>query len=999
MHIRHTPPFFSTAAIFAILTGFSSTAAAQKSAQEELHDLVIHDAMTATLFASEPLISNPAAIDVDSKGRVWVAEIRQYRGAAKVDPPADAIKVLEDVNGDGQADKVTTFAENVFCPMSVCVAGSKVYVATSPDLWVYEDANGDLKADGPPTKLITGFRGFNHDHGAHSLVLGPDHKWWMSHGDEGFDVTGVDGTRIQSQWGAMLRGELNGGQLETVATNFRNPYEICVTSFGEAYCSDNDNDGNESVRICWILDGGDYGWFGRPPFNRDVLDSRVPKDMAYREAWHFRGYQPGYVPGTKVTGFGSPCGICVLEHDKFGKELEDAQLHCDAGPKVVRAYQHTSSGAGKTMNLYTNLMTSKDDGYFRPIDICTAPDGSLLVGDWYDGGVGGHAYNDPNRGRIFRLVPKNSTIRGIEPAKDIGSATDAIEVLKNPNLATQYLARDYLLSHASEAEPLLAALSRDGLPREKARALWVLDRMNKPTRVLETLKDSDASMRALAIRILRRHGEKFASHVLALSKDPSWEVKREVLLAISTLPQGLCEKELLAIAADFDGSDRYLLETLNIAAKNHKRALFAALAARDNSAVNEGVFALMFLLDNKAAEQYILARCKQAVQPNDIKTLIPFLFAIESTDAAIQLTQWGADKSLDAELRGRAIQMLSYQLTPNWRGVVESPLFNAEVKEWLRGPAPVQEATLNLLESNRLPRFLPEIVGMAKDKTLPAPLRIRALRLVVDWNAATAADDLRQLARDQVAEIAEAAQSGLINLLDGPTVNELLTSNDRPLTSRVQMVERLMMEPRGPWLVLALADQNSLVDAVKQRAVAMAADHPDASVRVLFEKYLPKESIAPRLGDEVKAETILALEGNAKKGEQIFNLSSAAQCRRCHAVDGRGGKIGPELTKIGAKYERGAMLETILQPSKAVAPEYTANLIVTTEGQTYIGFVTDDPSGKKLIRTAEGGQFLINPSSIDVLQKQDKSLMPELVLKDISAQDAADLLAYLSSLK
>ena len=118
---------------------------------------------------------------------MWVAEIQWYRGGAK-NPPADKIKVLEDTDGDGRADKVTVFADNLFAPMSICVAGSKVYVATSPDLWVYDDKNGDLKADGPPQKLLTGFGGHNHDHGAHSLVLGPDHKWWMSHGDAGFDV-------------------------------------------------------------------------------------------------------------------------------------------------------------------------------------------------------------------------------------------------------------------------------------------------------------------------------------------------------------------------------------------------------------------------------------------------------------------------------------------------------------------------------------------------------------------------------------------------------------------------------------------------------------------------------------------------------------------------------------------------------------------------------------------------------------------------------------------
>ncbi|MEX0713763.1 MAG: PVC-type heme-binding CxxCH protein, partial [Pirellulales bacterium] len=252
--------FCFPAGIAALVLSLSivAPALAQRSPENELKSLVVAEGFEAALFASEPMITNPAAIDIDTQGRVWVAEIQWYRGQAK-EPPADKIKVLEDTNGDGRADKVTVFAAGVFAPMSICVAGDKVYVATSPDLWVYEDKDGDLVADGPPTRLLTGFGGYNHDHGAHSLVLGPDHKWWMSHGDTGFRVVGTDGKKIEYGYGAVMRGELDGSKLELVAMNFRNPYEVCVSSFGESFLSDNDNDGNFSVRICWLMEGGNYG--------------------------------------------------------------------------------------------------------------------------------------------------------------------------------------------------------------------------------------------------------------------------------------------------------------------------------------------------------------------------------------------------------------------------------------------------------------------------------------------------------------------------------------------------------------------------------------------------------------------------------------------------------------------------------------------------------------------------------------------------------------------
>ncbi len=109
------------------------------------------------------------------------------------------------------------------------------------------------------------------------MVIGPDHKWYMAHGDTGFKVEGTDGSKIEYKWGAMIRGELDGSKLEILAHNFRNPYEICVDSFGNAYCTDNDNDGNQSTRATWILEGGNYGWYGGPPIKREQLDPLVPK--------------------------------------------------------------------------------------------------------------------------------------------------------------------------------------------------------------------------------------------------------------------------------------------------------------------------------------------------------------------------------------------------------------------------------------------------------------------------------------------------------------------------------------------------------------------------------------------------------------------------------------------------------------------------------------------------------------------------------------------------
>ena len=650
------------AALF--LLAATKHASAQRWPDEELKSLEAADGLEVSLFASEPFITNPAAIDVDTHGRVWVAEIEWYRAAAK-EPGADKIKVLEDTDGDGRADRATIFAEDLFCPMSVCVAGTKVYVATSPDLWVYEDADGDLKADGPPVKLLSGFKGHNHDHGAHSLVLGPDHKWWMSHGDAGFDVTGTDGGKIEYQWGACMRGELDGSRLELVAKNFRNPYEVCVSSFGEAYLSDNDNDGNFSARICWLLEGGNYGWFGHPPI-------KVPPSTPLAEHWHFRGHVPGYVPATLVTGFGSPCGMCFYEGDAFGPHYKNAPLHTDAGPREVRLYRHDKAGAGMRATSEV-ILSSRDDKYFRPDDICAAPDGSLYVSDWYDGGVGGHAYNNPNQGRIFVLRPKGKTLARFGKPGPYSTIEDATEGLQNPNLATQYLARERLLAAGQASVPALTKLLAAEDPNYRARALWVLDRIGGEARQAVVEQLGSPSGRAGACRAdFAAARRRLSAQILALVDDPEIEVRREVLLALGAWRGEQIDAALLRLAKSYDGTDRYLLEAINIAAADRQKQLAAALDRAGLVSLDN--VDLIQALDADAAARFVIA----ALAGGDLDSaarsrLFVRLGTTKSLEAADAVLSAALDRSAPTELREEALATVSRNLAGDWKDLAEKP--------------------------------------------------------------------------------------------------------------------------------------------------------------------------------------------------------------------------------------------------------------------------------------------------------------------------------------
>jgi len=972
----------------------SENAQAQLPPEQELAALRPAEGIEVGLFAAEPMIQNPSAIDVDTEGRVWVAEIEFYRKFAN-QPPADKIKVLEDTDGDGRADRVTVFAEGLFSPMSICVAGPRVFVATSPDLWMFEDLDGDLKADGPPQKILTGFGGFNHDHGAHSLVLGPDHKWWMSHGDTGFDVTGTDGSQIKFQWGAVLRGELDGTQLETVAVNFRNPYEVCVDSFGEAYLSDNDNDGNFSTRICWILEGGDYGWFGRPP-------ERVPAEIPFSSGWHFRAHLPGYVPGTIVTGFGSPCGICFYEGDAFGPQLKNAPLHADAGPREVRRYPHAPQGYGMQGSTEV-LLTSQGDDYFRPDDVCAAPDGSLYVSDWYDGGVGGHAYNDPHRGRIFRLTPKGKQPQRTEKPGPYATSAEAIVGLESPNLATQFLARERLLAEPDVSVPLLtrhSLLAAD--PNVRARALWLLDRIGGRARdtVLVTLQGDDPQFRALAVRILRRHGAEYASQLLPLASDTSPLVKREVLLAIAKIDSPEALKALATLAAEYDGQDRYLLEAINIAAGDRKRALYDELVRREATSVDR--LPLLALLDPVATAELQVRQLADPKLPRaDRLRVLQALATSPSLDSGRSVLRFLGDESADEELRRLALNLVGANLAGIWRELASDEELPQRIAPLLTIVA-WQQPVLALVGERSLVALSPQVLALATSSEAPAESRRRAIDIAAQLRPEGVAAALEPLLADDDLSVRRAVVVALIDLQDWPAIERFFNDRldgERDLATRQAAVERLTTTTGGALWLLRAIDADTLDDSLRAATIARAVAHPDANVRALFERFMPEGERPQRLGEAIRAEEILKLDGDAARGREIFFQSSAARCKDCHAVRGEGGSLGPDLSQIGRKYERATLLETILDPSKAIAPEYVPHLVETSGGQIYAGFVVERSDEQVVLKDAESRLIRVAGDEVEAIEPQQKSVMPELVLRDITGQDAADLLAYLASLR
>src|SRR5262249_18919138 len=251
LNIPAVPPSLrSHAVMFArslfVLAIIPTLAIAQVPPEKAVSTMTVADGLQIELFAAEPMLVNPTSIDVDHLGRVWVCEAVNYRrvmfNRPILRPEGDRIVILEDSKGTGKADKATTFyqGKEIIAPIGICVApiangkpgACKVFVCQSPDILLFEDLDGDGNADGPPRKFLSGFRGFDHDHGVHGINIGPDGKLYFTVGDAGVDgLKSSDGkgrvwksNTTDCRAGTVWRCDMDGKNLELIAHNFRNNY-------------------------------------------------------------------------------------------------------------------------------------------------------------------------------------------------------------------------------------------------------------------------------------------------------------------------------------------------------------------------------------------------------------------------------------------------------------------------------------------------------------------------------------------------------------------------------------------------------------------------------------------------------------------------------------------------------------------------------------------------------------------------------------------------------
>jgi putative heme-binding domain-containing protein len=266
---------------------------------------------------------------------------------------------------------------------------------------------------------------------------------------------------------------------------------------------------------------------------------------------------------------------------------------------------------------------------------------------------------------------------------------------------------------------------------------------------------------------------------------------------------------------------------------------------------------------------------------------------------------------------------------------------------------------------------------------------MRAVRMLRDWIAGMPAN-AKDLAEGHAAIPAE----------DRAALDLLRRVERGPAEARSAAIGRLTSSTRGALRLLDLVDRGTAgSDSLRREVVAMVRQSSSVEVRDLFERFVPREERARRLGDVVDRRAILSLPGDARRGRAVFADSPAAQCKTCHRVAEIGQAVGPDLTKIGAKYDRAAMLEQILEPSRTIEPPYQSYLVETKDGQVLTGLIVERTAREVVLKDVQGKTVRVPGGDVERLVPQARSLMPELLLRDLTAQQVADLLEYLNTLR
>ncbi len=967
--------------------------------QNALKGLTVASGLTIQVMATEPMLKNPTNIDVDERGRVWVTEAYNYRPGINgnpTNPEGDRIVILEDKNGDGVFDTSKVFYQGpeLNAPLGIAVLGNRVIVSQSPYVWIFHDDNKDDVSDRKEV-LFQGIGGEQHDHGVHSFTFAPDGKLYFTFGNEGKTLRDKSGKVVLDQdgdaigpkkykEGMVFRCEVDGTNVECLGDNFRNNFEVAVDSYGGLWQSDNDDDGNKSTRINYVMQYGNYGYKDEMTGAGWQVNRTNIEDSTPLKHWHLN--DPGVIPNLLQTGAGSPTGMVIYEGSLLPASFQNGMIHCDAGPNVVRGYPVRKAGAGFTADSL-NIVKGSDQ-WFRPADICVAPDGSLIIADWYDPGVGGHAAGDQQMGRIYRVAPSGS--KYTVPVFEYTTADGCVKALQNPNMAVRHRAWTALQRMGATAKPQLEGLWKSGSdPRMRARAFWILTKTFKDaTYIQQAVTDGDPDIRMMGLRAAVQTDMNVTGIINQLVDDNDAQVRRECALALHHNKSAAASALWAKLASKHDGKDRWYLEALGIGADAQWDAYFSAYEKTfPDAAQNAGFKDIVW---RARTDKAVPALARFAAQQDvNIRERLRYFRAFDFNKG---LAKNALLLNMISEGEG-SLEQNKIVLRHLTAGIVKaSPVAQKALKEVIVSLTGTPEY-LQLVERYEVKTENQNLLDLSVRKNGESIGRDAARLLLKHAGTPLAWKVIN--GNDTTQRNALLKAMGRVGSKESLAILQTVAFSKRYDTvTRSQAARMIGWSWGGEELVLKLLKDGRVSKEMIPAVVAGVSGAWRGSVRKEAQSYLPNAPQAEQTAMPAMRD-LAGLKTDAVEAKKVFMQN----CATCHQMKGQGFAFGPNLGEIGSKLPKESLLESILHPSSGIAFGYEGWEIKMKDGSVKSGIVASKTETDLQLNYPGGSKEEIKMSDVKTMNRLKESLMPAGMHQTMSVQELASLLDYLAAAK
>ncbi|QDS99084.1 PVC-type heme-binding CxxCH protein [Adhaeretor mobilis] len=939
------------------------------TASESLEYFHLHEGFRIELVASEPLIVDPVAYDWGPDGKLWVVEMGDYPlGLDGKGKPGGRVKFLEDTTGDGKFDKSIIFASDIPFPNGISVWRDGVIVTSAPEILYLEDTNGDGHAD-LRRPLYVGLTEGNPQLRANGLRWGLDGWLYCANGLSSVgEVQSVQTGEKLSIRGRDFRIRPDEGAIDP---------QLGSTQFGR----NRDDWGN---------------WFGvsngNPMWHFVLADQYLRRNphMATPNCLRDVSITPGksnvfsrsskgvFFHASEVGRITSANSTIVFRDQSFGpnyyqNSFVSEPAHNLIHREVVQPDSVTFSSQRAPEELDSEFLASSDT-WFRPNTIRTGPDGALWISDMYREIIDHPAYipseqhaeldfrQGENMGRIYRVFPVKQESRPI-PRLDEMNDLELVSLLEQPNGTLRDMAQKYIVwKNRLSLVPLLEekAASSD-IAACRLQVMWTLECLGalRSQVVLQALDDSSTGVRRGAVRLAEKKFEQ-APHL------------------------GLKLTEMVR-----DGDPHVQLQLACTLGEWHDPRAAEAL--------------IQIGLQN-ASEPLILTAIISSARSDNVGAMLD---SILSTNGDLPESLLGGLLEAAIGYEQLAVTANSFRkiATPGAKGYASwqlGALVTLSDKLWSR-----QESLGDLIstdESNNnqsvecLELLYANVRRMAADPNESTSGRIHALQLLGHQGKNIKEDRelLAEILAPQVPVAIQAAALDALSQLGGSHVGKQVLNKWEIFSPqlRSQVLDILLSRPDWTGLLLDRIEAGGIsvseLDANHRGRIASQSGH---QLQERLDQILADSSNTDRQEIIRQWEPVLELQGNANLGAAVFKK----HCAVCHQPDNRGHSVGPDLSALTNKSPE-AILESILDPNRAIDARYMNYQAFTSDGRSYSGVLVRESSSSVTLLSQDSKAYVLMRNSLEEIQSTGRSMMPEGIEKDMIPQEMADLLTYVSEM-